>query len=228
VGTSEERSLKKSRSNNPETAVAGVPAPPSIMSLLSWNCRGLGNPRTVHALCHLVKEKRTRFLFLMETKICKQRMQVIRNKLGFEGLLAVDPVGLSGGIALLWKEDCEVSIQNYSRRHINAAITLGGSGPPWKLTGFYGHPDRAFRDDSWHLLVHLKSLDPSPWLCVGDFNEITDLQRNQEVLPAARAKWKGFGELWRIVSWATWAIVALNSPGIQWAGGQAVSEGAAR
>jgi hypothetical protein len=27
-----------------EMAVAEISAPPSIMKLLSWNCRGLGNP----------------------------------------------------------------------------------------------------------------------------------------------------------------------------------------
>jgi hypothetical protein len=44
----------------------------------------------------------------------------------------------------------------------------------WKLTGFYGHPESARRADSWVLLKHLKSLQPAPWLCVGDLNEILE------------------------------------------------------
>ncbi|GLT62551.1 hypothetical protein SLA2020_351810 [Shorea laevis] len=37
------------------------------MSLLSWNCRGLGNSRTVRNLCQMVEDKRPTILFLMET-----------------------------------------------------------------------------------------------------------------------------------------------------------------
>jgi hypothetical protein len=92
------------------------------MSLLSWNCRGLGNPRTVRDLCQLVEEKKPRFLFLMETRIQQNRMQVVRNKLGFAGMLVVDPIGTSGGLALIWKEATEVEIQNFSLRHISPLL----------------------------------------------------------------------------------------------------------
>ena len=90
------------------------------MSLLSWNCRGLGNPRTVRELRHLVKEKKPRFLFLMETKIREYRMQRVRHKVGFDGMFVVDPIGTSGGLAFLWKDASDMEIQNYSLRHINA------------------------------------------------------------------------------------------------------------
>jgi hypothetical protein len=92
------------------------------MILLSWNCQGLGNPRVIRDLCHLVKDKRLTFLFLMETKSSKVTMEFVCVKLGFEGLFVVDPVGHSGGLALLWKEKNEVEIQNYTRKHINAII----------------------------------------------------------------------------------------------------------
>lgn len=82
-------------------------------------------------------------------------MQKIRHKIGFEGMLIVDPVGRSGGLALLWKDDREVLIQNYSLRHISATITLLGSDFPWKLTGFYDNPNSAHREESWQLLSFL-------------------------------------------------------------------------
>lgn len=61
---------------------------------------------------------------------------------------------------------------NYSLRHINAYISVGGRGSPWMFTGFYGNPDQTQRETSWKLLTHLSSLIPSEWLCIGDFNEI--------------------------------------------------------
>jgi hypothetical protein len=39
------------------------------------------------------------------------------------------------------KDGCEVEVQNFSRRHINAVIHNRDMDMDWKFTGFYGHPD---------------------------------------------------------------------------------------
>jgi hypothetical protein len=95
--------------------------------------------------------------------------------MGFEGMFTVDPIRRSGGLAFFWKHASKVEIINYSPRHICAKITQLNSDFAWKFMGFYGHPDRAQRADSWRLLNHLSTFDPPDWLCCGDFNEITDL-----------------------------------------------------
>jgi exonuclease III len=125
------------------------------MSILSWNCRGLGNPRTVRELCHLVKYKKPSLVFLMETKLRKQKMEIIHSKLGFTGLLMVDCVGRSGGLALLWSNEYEVVIQNFSQRHISGMVKIMDGGEPWMFTGFYGHPNPSKRHEAWALLSHL-------------------------------------------------------------------------
>jgi exonuclease III len=70
------------------------------MSILSWNCRGLGNPRTVRDLHRLVKEKHPSLVFLMETKLQAHRFKAIRVWLGFQNVFIVDSMGRSGGLAL--------------------------------------------------------------------------------------------------------------------------------
>jgi exonuclease III len=82
------------------------------MRILSWNCRGLRNLWTVRYLCLLVKEKCPIMIFLMETKLQRERMEIIRCKLGFKNLFMVDYVGKGGGLALLWGEEAMVNIQN--------------------------------------------------------------------------------------------------------------------
>lgn len=37
------------------------------MSCISWNCRGVGNPRTIRALNDLLKDHNLSFPFLIET-----------------------------------------------------------------------------------------------------------------------------------------------------------------
>jgi hypothetical protein len=144
------------------------------MILLSWNCRGLGNPWAVRELCHMVKTKKPTLLFLMETKSRKNKMEGIRIKIGFEGLFVVDPVGRSGGLALLWKDSDDLEIQNYTRRHINAVVKGPNRESQCFLTCFYGHPLPHKRHESWELLAHLKNLCPGAWMVVGDFNEIVN------------------------------------------------------
>jgi hypothetical protein len=84
------------------------------MSALSSNCQGLGNPQTVRDRYLMVNEKRPTLVFLMETKMMNNKICFLKNKLGFDGMFVVDCVGRSGGLALFWKEEAHVTIQNYS------------------------------------------------------------------------------------------------------------------
>ena len=122
------------------------------MSIVSWNCRGLGNLWTVWELRQLLKEKKPNIVFLMKTKLRSNKMERVRVQLGFKHMFVVDSVGKSGGLALFWTMDAGVEIQNYSRRHINAKVCSSPAKPPWKFTGFYGHSDTSKRPEAWSLL----------------------------------------------------------------------------
>jgi hypothetical protein len=108
----------------------------------------------------------------METKLRKEKMELIHCKLGFKNLFVVDSVGKSDDLALLWGEEIIVDIQNFSRRHINGVLVEPNSNLRWKFTGFYSHPEVNKRFESWELLRYLANLNPGPWLCLGDFNEV--------------------------------------------------------
>jgi exonuclease III len=132
------------------------------MTILSWNCRGLGRPRAVRALNCLVKEKRPTLVFLMETKLRKKKMELIRCKLGFKGMFVVDCIGRRGGLALMWEEDFFMDIQNYSQHHINGVIRTQPNSIPWKFTSFYGNPDVTKRHEFWALIKILANFTPLP------------------------------------------------------------------
>ena len=152
------------------------------MNTLSWNCRGLGNPRTVNGLKKIVQIEAPSLVFLMETKLprrAKNRMSNIKNSLGFTQGLVVPIEGKSGGLALLWKPEVKVDIRSSSRWHIDAVIDSGGSNGKWRFTGFYGNLDTRGRPDSWALLSRLAAVSNLPWLCVGDFNEVLSVTEKQ-------------------------------------------------
>ncbi|XWS29798.1 hypothetical protein CRYUN_Cryun24cG0061400 [Craigia yunnanensis] len=84
----------------------------------------------------------------------------------------IDNEGISGGLALLWREDAEIQIQFFSKSHVDVHIGKESSENSWHFTGFYGHSETSKRSESWNLLCMLKSQSTLPRLCVGDFNEI--------------------------------------------------------
>ncbi|XP_042961719.1 uncharacterized protein LOC122296220 [Carya illinoinensis] len=149
------------------------------MSLLVWNYRGLGNPRSVRILSKLVKEKGPLLVFLVENKCSKQRMEVVRRSLKMDGCFDVESVGMSGGIALLWKEEWEVQVVSYTRWHVSAVVKEELYDRTWHFTGFYGHPETAKRKSSWQLLEMLKPQSFVAWLCAGDFNEVLHQKEKQ-------------------------------------------------
>ncbi|XP_042952162.1 uncharacterized protein LOC122289251 [Carya illinoinensis] len=112
------------------------------MNILCWNCRGLGNPRTVQDLCSLAKDKRPKIMFLIETMIGTKKIEGIRRRVGYDQSFVVDSI---------------LDVELKKR---------------WLFTGFYGHPETAKRKLSWNLLHMLKPEAEVPWCVAGDFNEI--------------------------------------------------------
>ena len=73
------------------------------MSIISWNYRGLGNPRIVDALKRALKKKAPICVFLMETKLTTEQLNGMKQNWDYNQGLVVSSDGFSGGLALLWK-----------------------------------------------------------------------------------------------------------------------------
>ncbi|KAL5550972.1 hypothetical protein UlMin_001148 [Ulmus minor] len=141
------------------------------MSFLSWNVRGLGNPRALTFLRNLIRSTSPGMVFLCETRLTNSNSDRIRRLLRFNNCFPVNRHGTGGGLMLLWQNEWDVTIQSYSSGHIDATI-ISPDNLTWRLTCFYGNPHRELRKFSWDLLQRLSSLSNLPWLVVGDFNEI--------------------------------------------------------
>ena len=146
---------------------------PGPMSVLSQNYRGLGNPRTVNALERIWKKEAPICVFLMEKKISTDQLSAKKQNWDYNQGLMVSSDGRSGGLALMWKSDTKVHVKNFSRCFIDAHMFCETTGLCWRLTGFYGHHETSKREETWTLLRSLGQSNHLPWLCVGDFNEIT-------------------------------------------------------
>jgi len=120
-----------------------------------------------------VDEKKPAVMFLMETRMGEDRALGLRRRLGFPNAIVVKSEGLSGGLMLLWRHDVVVAELSKSKHHIDVLLSCDSLRiTQWRVTGFYGEPRRERRKESWHLLRFLRGQSDSPWLCLGDFNEV--------------------------------------------------------
>ncbi|XP_030478037.1 uncharacterized protein LOC115695084 [Cannabis sativa] len=140
--------------------------------IVSWNARGLGNQKAIRKLRLLVKEQTPTVLFIMETKLACNSIARLRSLLNFNNGLEVPRVGLSGGLMLLWKDDVDVSLNNFNVNVFDCYMAFH-NGPCWHFTAFYGAPTLTNRRHTWTLLKRLKDIAPLlPGMVIGDFNKI--------------------------------------------------------
>ena len=150
--------------------------------ILSWNCRGLGSIPAVGALRRIVINEQPQLIFLQETKLKQVEMEKIKNKLRMDGMLVVDcggeGRGRRGGLALLWKNEWQVSVTTFSMNHIDVVISCNG-GDEWRFTGLYGFPEEENKHKTGVLLKALRNANNLPWLCGGDMNLMLWSQEKQ-------------------------------------------------
>ncbi|CAH9096607.1 unnamed protein product [Cuscuta europaea] len=160
------------------------------MSILRWNCRGLGNTVTLQVLADIVHQQSAVVIFFMEMKLRRSRIEDLFRPLGFHRSFVRDSDGCGGGLALGWKEYVCIDIISSCNHYIDAKICLQTVGQEWRMTDFYGYPESSRRREAWALLRSLEGINPLPWMVVGDFNDIMYTGEKKGRVPPA---------LWRIV-----------------------------
>ncbi|XP_074356683.1 uncharacterized protein LOC141696441 [Apium graveolens] len=141
------------------------------MNCLSWNCRGLGSLRAVRLFGDLLKSRNPDFVFLSETLVETKVIKKLSEKFGFFDYFAIDKVGRGGGLAIMWKRTIDCRVVNHSINYIDVHI-MNRSNVDWRLTCFYGLPERNRRHDSWNLIRSLVKHDNIMWCIYGDFNNM--------------------------------------------------------
>jgi hypothetical protein len=137
------------------------------MNLLAWNCRGLGQPRTVQELVRFVRMFSPKILFLSKIRQNKRVVEAICRRLGFENCLPMCGRGKGGGLALFWSKCVPVELIN----HIDVKISEP-NGIKWRATFVYGESKIQDRHLMWELLRRIKPSTSEPWFMVGDFKRL--------------------------------------------------------
>lgn len=140
--------------------------------MASWNCQGMRNAFTDRRFWEFRSDISPDVLFLMETKNQDEYIAKIGKDLNFVNSFTVPPQGLSGGLALFWKDDISVEILDSSANLIDVKFKHKQSS--FHTTFIYGPPQKENRGAFWDQLGALGESRDSAWVLTGDFNDILD------------------------------------------------------
>lgn len=92
-------------------------------------------------------------------------------RLGWKGFHGVNSDGRSGGLALFWDKNLQVTVLDSCCRYIDVLVFDQASNVQWRGSFVYGEP----RVENWYImwahLQRLRGLSEDPWFVCGDFNE---------------------------------------------------------
>ena len=142
------------------------------MSILCWNCRGLGNQRIENQLVEMVWEKDPSVVFLAETWTDEARLMLVKEHLKMKNKFVAPRRNKTRCLVIFWKEDFDLTVETFSEYHIDCTLNKNKERE-WRFTRFYGELDTQKRHEAWGRLRSLKARGKAPWLCAGDFNEVT-------------------------------------------------------
>ncbi|XP_010513002.1 PREDICTED: uncharacterized protein LOC104788940 [Camelina sativa] len=140
------------------------------MNTAFWNCRGLKGSLVVRRLKGIKATYSPNILFLIGTKNPDDVIRDVAAQLGYEGVKCVSPLGIGGGLAMLWMKTVSVCFYDVNKRIIDCKIN--NKDVSFYFSCVYGHPIRKLRHHLWERLQRISINRNGPWLMCGDFNEI--------------------------------------------------------
>ena len=141
------------------------------LQLLSWNVRGLNNPRKREVRKNLLKDWKCNIVCFQETKVSSINGVFVWSLWGcpFTDWTVLDAMQSSGGVLLIWDkrvfEKLDVVVGQFS-----ISVLLGGVVDDfvWACTGVYGPNDNGQQSTLWEELSQVRARWPMVWCLVGD------------------------------------------------------------
>lgn len=140
------------------------------MKLISWNAQGCNSPKTYNHLEFLLSKYKPEIVFISETKMGLQKMEITAKKLQSRDWIIVPSIGKSGGQIVAWNNNITVDLISINQNIISVSTKV--RGVTCYISCVYGALSSFGKHSQWEYLRSLNDQFKGPWLVVGDMNFI--------------------------------------------------------
>eukprot|EP00253_Pinus_taeda_P024453 PITA_24453 len=151
------------------------------MQMISWNCRGLGNPNKAEAIKDLLKIETADILMLQETKVEGEALlNTSINKWKFDSGKAVSARGTAGGLGTFWTKSFSLERSLVTQHWNFTELRHTVSNLSLALFNLYVPVHYEEKKECWRSLTEFLELNsPSNLVLGGDLNIILDLKEKK-------------------------------------------------
>jgi hypothetical protein len=145
------------------------------LKLLTWNVRGLNDPKKRVVLKNWLRTWKVDVVCLQETKLDKVDERVIHSIWGnrFTGWEVLNADNTAGGVLLLWDKRVVDRVNSIvGRFSVSCHWKSLVDGFEWVGTGVYGPNRDDSRSELWAELSEIRHQWSQPWCIFGDFNVV--------------------------------------------------------
>ena len=139
------------------------------MRAMVWNCGDVGSLLIVPQLRKVIRLHFPFFVFLSEKK---SFLNSVKQWIKFDNVFVVDPVGLAGGLAMLWKQELKVKKVLFTSFTIELLIDDSEIGAEWWCICAYASADASIRREQWKVIARRRCIWGESWAIMGDLNDI--------------------------------------------------------
>ncbi|KAJ8423470.1 hypothetical protein Cgig2_013513 [Carnegiea gigantea] len=146
------------------------------IKIFVWNVQGARSSEFMNVLKEHIGIQQPTILALVETHITGSRAQFVCDRIGYGWCFHVEAQGFRGGIWVLWRsEDVGVNIIRHHDQYVTIEVNKQCYNP-WLLTVVYASPHITLGETLWRELHQFDTQCTTPWLLVGDFNKMINLE----------------------------------------------------
>ncbi|XP_057426143.1 uncharacterized protein LOC130719539 [Lotus japonicus] len=139
----------------------------------AWNIRGGAGVRGQRRVRDLIRSHHPSLFAVVETHCQFETVASFWRSVGYDLCACSEAVGHRGGIWILAHVGRNFVVQVVDIHLQAVTVSISVDNGAWLCTVVYASPTPSLREGLWSHLMHLRQQALSPWLAVGDFNDIS-------------------------------------------------------
>ena len=105
--------------------------------------------------------------------------------------MVVEPLGLAGGLCIMWQKSANMEEVDYNQRqHMN--FKGKGADLSWHMSFICGHPNYKTRSMQWKGLNGYRKNISLSWMCLGDFNDTVSIAKKTSLKDTKNRRMRSF------------------------------------